>query len=298
MDFHSKKVLVTGSHSFTGKHLINQLHQHGFQVFGLDSHGTETPDHFVCDITNYDKLRNIVDQVQPSYIVHLAAITFVPHGNDKEIYDVNLFGTLNLLKALVDCGVDVQKVLIPSSSNVYGSPDCEQISEEMCPAPISHYANSKLAMEHMTKAYMDKLPILITRPFNYTGVGQTEKFLIPKIVEHFKCKKKVIELGNTDVTRDFSDVRFVVDAYCKLLTSEQRSIAINICSGKGYSLDEVIDFMNSIAGYQIEVKVNPQFVRENEIKILIGSNKLLHDTVSGLSTIPLKDTLAWMYHSQ
>lgn len=135
------------------------------------------------------------------------------HADARAFYDVNLFGTLNLLEALTALPELPRKVLIASSANIYGTPGIEVIDESVCAAPVNHYACSKLAMEHMVRTWFDRFPIVMTRPFNYTGVGQDEKFLIPKIVSHFKRRAPKIELGNLDVSRDFSDVRDVAAAY-------------------------------------------------------------------------------------
>jgi nucleoside-diphosphate-sugar epimerase len=112
------------------------------------------------------------------------------------VYDINFFGTLNILDALVELGQRPAKIVLASSANVYGNPPVEVIDESVCPMPVNHYAISKLAMEFMARTYFDRLNILITRPFNYTGVGQGDNFLIPKIVRHYQEGKTEIELGN------------------------------------------------------------------------------------------------------
>ena len=152
-------------------------------------------------------------------------------------------------------------------------------------------------MECLTGSYFEKLPIIVTRPFNYTGVGQAENFLIPKIVKHFKEKKEVIELGNLDVSREFNDVSFVCDTYEKLLKCEKVSGTVNICSGRGIKLLEVIDMMNERAGYSIDVKVNPAFVRKDEIKSLTGSPKKLFNMIGSVEQCSFRETLKKMYEA-
>lgn len=297
MDSPSKRALITGANGFTGRWLGAQLTQAGYQVYGLTREPARTSAEIQADLGDPLALRAALETTRPDYIVHLAAITFVPHSDGAEIYRVNLFGTLNLLDAILAVELAPRKVLIASSANVYGNPAVEVIDETVCPAPVNHYANSKLAMEHMARTYDDRLPLIITRPFNYTGVGQAEHFLIPKIVAHYRARRPEIELGNLDVVRDFSAVAFVADAYRKLLECPQSGLTVNICSGRGIALGEIIANMNAIAGYSINVSINPAFVRANEIRRLIGSNRNLFSLIGEQPIPDIRDLLAEMYRA-
>jgi nucleoside-diphosphate-sugar epimerase len=186
-------------------------------------------------------------------------------------------------------------VLLASSANIYGNAAVPVIDESVAPAPANDYAVSKLAMEYMARLWMDRLPIVITRPFNYTGVGQSENFLLPKIVSHFRKGARRIELGNLAVARDFSDVRTVAKTYRRLLAAAPAGEVFNICSGRSHSLESLIDMMNDIAGYRIDVHVNPAFVRANEVRTLSGNNAKLASTIGAIESVPLVDTLRWMY---
>jgi nucleoside-diphosphate-sugar epimerase len=188
-------------------------------------------------------------------------------------------------------------VLLASSANIYGNTDVGVIHEDVPAAPANDYAVSKLAMEYMARLWQDKLPLIVVRPFNYTGVGQHENFLLPKIVSHFKRGERRIELGNLAIARDFSDVRMVVDAYRRLVAGRHAGQVFNVCSGVAHSLDEVLQMMARIAGYQIEVSVNPAFVRANDVLRLTGSNARLVDAIGPLAPVPLEDTLRWMYQA-
>jgi nucleoside-diphosphate-sugar epimerase len=126
-------------------------------------------------------------------------------------------------------------------------------------------------------------------------VGQSESFLLPKIVNHVRRHAPVIELGNLHVARDFSDVRTVVQYYRRLIENPSaRGETFNVCSGRAYTLDEVLVIVRALAGYDFEVRVNPVFVRENEVKILIGNRAKLEAAVGVVPDIPLMDTLKWM----
>jgi nucleoside-diphosphate-sugar epimerase len=211
------------------------------------------------------------------------------------MYRVNVVGTRNLLEALAAGPHKPSCVLLASSANIYGNADVPVIDENVPPAPANDYAVSKLAMEYMARLWMDRLPITIARPFNYTGVGQTENFLLPKIVSHFRKEARRIELGNLAIARDFSDVRMVAKSYRRLLAAAPSGEAFNVCSGQPHSLESLIDIMSDIAGYRIEVHVNPAFVRANEVLTLTGSNAKLARVIGKIEPTPLPDTLRWMY---
>lgn len=293
-----KRALITGLSGFTGRYVAQALRDAGYDVFG-----TITPGHapgegeFAVDLNDRAGLAAMVQQVQPDVVAHLAAIAFVGHGDVEQIYRVNVAGTRNLLEALAGLEKKPSAVLLASSANVYGNTDVGIINEDVPAAPANDYAVSKLAMEYMARLWQDKLPLIVVRPFNYTGVGQHENFLLPKIVSHFRRKAADIELGNLHVWRDFSDVRMVAASYRKLLAAGPvvAGQAFNICSGHGYSLGEALDMMADIAGYKINVHVNPAFVRANEVVRLVGDNRRLVAATGALATVPLVDTLRWMY---
>lgn len=292
-----EKVLLTGADGFTGNYVKKKLLEKGYEVIGL-VRTKPSDDDVQCDITNKESVRCCLQQVKPSAIIHLAALSFVGHSDEKAFYDVNVFGTINILETAYSLGLNINKIIIASSANIYGSPKNETlIDEEVQPSPVNHYAMSKLAMEFMVKNWFDKLPIIITRPFNYTGPGQDNKFLIPKIVSHFKESKKVIELGNTDVSRDFSDVRDIAKAYVALLESDAKSEVVNLCSGTVHSLKEMISNVERLAGYDIEVRVNPAFVRSNEIKVLGGDNAKLTKLTGFKPSYTIEQTLKDMLNA-
>ncbi|MCF7566780.1 GDP-mannose 4,6-dehydratase [Sabulilitoribacter arenilitoris] len=290
-----KKVFITGINGFTGVHLEKHLLQKGFEVFGTTLNKSDNPKHFPCDILKEEDFHSILNTIKPEYVVHLAAISFVASKDKQNIYNVNIFGTLNLLEALNKLDYIPNKILIASSAAVYGNIEGE-LDESMCPQPVNHYGNSKLVMENMIKSYFEKQNIIITRPFNYTGIGQEPHFLVPKIVSHFKENKSDISLGNIDVYREFNDVDYVIECYEKLLISNLKSDIINVCSGKALNIKYIINSMENLANYKIDVTVNPDFIRKNEIKTLIGSNKKLISVIGDFSSnYKIEGTLKKMY---
>lgn len=290
--------LITGIGGFTGRYLSAALKAKGYDVVGL-THSRHEPEKglIACDLLDRAAIAEVVSRVQPDVVAHLAAIAFVAHGDADAIYRTNVVGTRNLLEALSGCHKQPASILLASSANIYGNIAVDPIDEEASPSPANDYAVSKLAMEYMARLWFDRLPVTIVRPFNYTGVGQSTNFLIPKIVDHFRLGKRVIELGNLDVERDFSDVRTVVDAYVRLLSRTATGEVLNVCSGEATSLKSVIAMMEEIAGYRMEVRINPEFVRSNEVKRLRGSNHRLRSVVGEFERIPLEETLRWMFAS-
>jgi nucleoside-diphosphate-sugar epimerase len=291
-----KRALVTGLHGFTGRYMARELEEAGYRVFGTAlADETGAADVFSADLLDRDAMAALVERVQPDVVVHLAGIAFVAHANAEQIYRVNVAGTRNLLEALATLERKPSAVLLASSANIYGNADADPIDENVIPAPANDYAVSKLAMEYMARLWFDRLPIIIARPFNYTGVGQHENFLLPKIVSHFRRGARDIELGNLNVARDFSDVRMVAASYRRLLAAKPAGQAFNVCSGVGHELAGVLDLMAQIAGYRIDVHVNPAFLRSNEVARLVGSNVKLTGVIGALTVPPLEQTLRWMY---
>ncbi len=290
----TKTALITGISGFTGKFVAQQLEILGYQVHGLSLEPTTYGTNAVASLLDPEGLQNAVSKVRPSVVVHLAAVSSVVHSDVAEMYSVNITGTRNLLQALknTNCGADA--VILASSANVYGNVSTDPITESQTLSPENDYAVSKLAMEQMANLWAETLPIIITRPFNYTGRGQSTRFLIPKIVDHFKRRERVIELGNIDVYRDFSDVRNVAWCYGQLAVKPAPGEIFNISSGVGASIMQVISYLEVLTGHQIEVYVNPKFVREHEVKTLTGDSTRLWNHIGQPEQISIKETLQWM----
>ena len=246
----------------------------------------------VCDLP---AIRRVVMDLRPDHVAHLAAIAFVAHADVEQMYSVNIAGTRQLLQALSELPTPVASVLIVSSANVYGNSREGVLDENTPPAPVNDYGVSKLAMEHVASTYGSKLPLIIARPFNYTGKGQSSDFVIPKIVQHFRERAPVLELGNLEVARDFSDVRTVADAYVKLLaTPGAIGEVFNVCSGRSITLQNVLDTISQLSGHQLAVEVNSAFVRANEVRTLLGSRDKIERVIGPLRLIPFEETLRWM----
>jgi len=293
----AKRVLITGMGGFAGHYLAQEMTMAGYEVHGLGNADLRGPHVYVADLRDGNTMREIVRRIQPTHVVHLAAISFVAHDNLSEIYETNIIGSRNLLQALSELDTAPERVMLTSSANIYGNSEKVILTEHDLPNPANDYAVSKIAMEYMARQYMSRLNITIIRPFNYTGVGQASHFVIPKIVSHFRSGAQVLELGNIDISRDFSDVRTIVSDMRALLgVPTAVGQVYNLCSGKAYSLKYIIEICERLTGHHLEIRVNPAFVRSNEVKTLIGSPAKLQAALGRSADFgyELEDTLAWM----
>lgn len=277
------KILLTGADGFTGRAFARLAQAAGHEVVAL-----------ACDLTHAAAVADQVDAIRPEAVVHLAAIAFVAHQDATALYAVNVVGTMNLLDALCRLPQRPRRVLVASSANVYGNCETSPIGEATPPAPVNHYAASKLAMEHMALTCADRLPLVLARPFNYTGPGQAGHFLIPKLVDHFARRAPRIELGNLHVEREYNDVRMVCEAYLRLLVADAAPAIVNVCTGQTHSIRQVLDALTDITGHSIEVAVNPAFVRANEVHRLCGDPARLQAAIGPLPAYALSDTLRSM----
>ncbi|QYE36745.1 GDP-mannose 4,6-dehydratase [Polymorphobacter sp. PAMC 29334] len=273
---------------FTGRYVENTLRSKGHEIVDPE---IASPG---FDLKERDSLVTAFAVAEPDAVIHLAAISFVGHGDPADFYRVNTVGTTNLLEAAAAARHVPTKIILASSANIYGNSPLSPLTEVMPAAPVNHYACSKLAMELMARQWFDRLPILVTRPFNYTGVGQSPSFLIPKIVDHFRRRAEVVELGNLDVARDFSDVRDVAAAYARLLDSPVAGAIVNICSGRSYSLQWIVDSCAEITGHTIKIVTNPAFMRAEEVKMLTGSSAKLDAITGKMERHDFIGTLRWM----
>lgn len=293
------RALITGATGFTGRHLAQKLSAEGVEVFGFGDE--DLPGRAKClpvNLLDAESMQRAFLDIAPEVIYHLAAVSFVAHSDVGEIYQTNIVGTRNLLVAASKLGSTLQHAIIASSANVYGNSTHEVLSEAEPALPANDYALSKLGVEHLARIWSDRLPLTIVRPFNYTGRGQSVRFVIPKIVQHFVDRKSTISLGNIDVVRDFSDVRDVVEAYLRLSHLPPRAETYNICSGTGHSLRDLIDRLRTMSGHDIDVQIDASLLRAGEIARLIGDRSKLDAVTGNLPIISISDTLEWMLKSE
>jgi GDP-6-deoxy-D-talose 4-dehydrogenase len=276
-------LFVTGAAGFTGVHLVAAARLAGYEVV-----------EYAGQLEDFSELQKALDATRPTHVIHLAGISAVTHQDELAFYQVNVLGTQNLLRACEKLSLVPQKIVIASSANIYGNASASPVSETALARPVNHYAISKLASEHVAQMFVGRLPIVIARPFNYTGVGHDQRFVVPKIIDAFRRKLPLLELGNVDVEREFNDVRFVVTAYLGLLEKALPGEVYNICTGLAFPLKEILRLSEEISGHRLEMRQNPAFMRSNEIAQLFGDPRRLRDRLPNLPMYRLEETIRWM----
>ncbi len=293
----SRRVLVTGSEGFTGVYVCQELRAGGWDVWGAGlTAKSDDPRYIKIDLQNAASLEQIA-AIRPDVVIHLAAMAFVAEPDPAPFYHINLLGTRNLLEALCRSKHPPDCTIIASSANVYGNAQAGILSEDIQPNPVNDYAVSKLAMEYLARTYMDRLGIVITRPFNYTGVGQSDRFLIPKIVDHFRRRAPSINLGNLNVERDYSDVRDIARYYRLLSERQPIGATLNLCSSTTSKISEILALLEKNTQHRLEVISDETLRRRNEVHSLFGDNARLAGITGSQTLISLESTLHWMVSS-
>ncbi|HUZ42630.1 MAG TPA: GDP-mannose 4,6-dehydratase [Acidimicrobiales bacterium] len=285
------KALVTGADGFVGRHLLEHLRAQGDDVVGVDRE---------CDVTNVDELRAALEYVRPDAIYHLAALTAVGDSwlNAVEYTRVNVLGTKNLLDVANDV-VPTSSVLLVSSADVYGvvRPEDLPLVESFRVAPANPYSSSKVEAEHVAHDAVRERGqrVVIARPFNHLGPGQSTNFVVPAIVDRLleavDDGTDEIVVGDLSTRRDFSDVRDVVRAYRLLMERGVSGEVYNIASGVDMGLSDIAQrLVTAIAPY-VRLVADESLLRPVEVPVSRGSYDKLRKATKWRPTISLDTSL-------
>lgn len=286
-----KKALITGITGFAGSHLAELLLKERVEIHGIKRwrSKTENIDHIQnnlnwheADMLDAHSLYKIIDDVKPDYIFHLAAQSYVYSSWDSpaNTMEVNVTGSVNLFEAVRKSGLPIS-MQIACSSEEYGMvmPDEIPIKETNPLRPLSPYAVSKVAMDYLGYQYHQSYgtKIIRTRGFNHTGPRRGDVFsestFAKQIAQIEKGKQKpVVNVGNLDAVRDYTDVRDMVRGYYVAVQKCDPGEVYNICSGKGWKIKDVLELLLSLSKKKIEVKQDPDRLRPSDVEVLIGDN--------------------------
>lgn len=277
------RVLVTGAAGFTGRYVVPLLAQAGYEVHGLSR--------AQCDIRDARAAQEALRASRPDRVLHLAGTPSLPDAQRETLFAVNAQATENLLAACAMLDTAPSQILLASSCYVYGDTGGVPADENAPLEPDTEYGRSKLAMEAVARRWMPKLPIVIVRPFNYTGIGHGERFLVPKLVRAFHERGDDVSFVQPGIQRDFSDVRSVAAAYVALLDAGEAGTAYNICSGVGTPLQSLIDVLERLTAHRPGRR---QGAAKGPPRGLVGSPERLRKLPGVGASIALEETLRWM----
>jgi len=304
------KALITGIKGFAGSHLAELLLSKGYQVCGIDYDldNTRNLEHIrdrlalhECDIRDAAKVSEIISQSKPDEIYHLAAIAHVPTScrDPRLTFEVNLFGTLNLLEAVKSVSWDI-KVLYVGSASEYGAVTEADlpIDEGACFRPVDPYSVSKVSADMLAFQYLKSfnMHIVRVRPFNYIGPRQSPDYVVSGFVKQIAeiekgLKEPVIMVGNLEAKRDFTDVRDMVRAYWLGLQKATPGEVYNICSGKAIQIKGLLSKLLQLSSAKIEVKEDRSRLRPADVPLLHGDCSKFKSQTRWGAEIPLEKTL-------
>ncbi|MEE4619165.1 GDP-mannose 4,6-dehydratase [Pseudomonas viridiflava] len=301
------RILLTGASGFVGKVLHKRLLEKNHTVFGTARTSSASPmpgeQYIALDICDRREVDEVVQRVNPTHLIHLAAAASVANSFKDPLltWNTNITGTLNLMESLKNHAPNCF-VLFASSSEVYGESfkTGSLLAEDDVCRPMNPYAASKLASEIAVKQYFRQgIKGVIARPFNHIGPGQSIDFVTASFARQIALieaglQEPVLKVGNLEASRDFLDVNDVCDAYIKVVERYQEKPVhsiLNISSGSTRKIQTVLDELIAQTSYPIEVRTDPERLRPSDIPVAAGSNVRIQKELGWTPTTPLSETL-------
>jgi len=283
-----KKALITGINGFVGRYLKENLQRQGYTVAGTylpEPLHVMPENYYPVDLLKPQQIQEVIQIWQPDEIYHLAGQSSVALSwkMPAKTIEINVNGTLNLLEAVrlhkPDC-----KILIVGSSDEYGP-----VAQQDCPVneghplqPVSPYGVSKLTQEKMAQLYAKSygLHIVMVRPFNHIGPGQSKGFVVAdfasRIAELEQGKAEpVLQVGNLHSFRDFTDVEDVVAAYVLLMQHGKAGEVYNVGSGKAVEIQRILEALLALSKVQIQVELDKERYRPADVPLVVCDNSKL-----------------------
>ncbi|WP_337288330.1 GDP-mannose 4,6-dehydratase [Candidatus Methylomirabilis sp.] len=303
-------VLITGINGFVGSHLADLLISEGYPVSGIAlthdlrhlSHVNQQISLAYGDVRNTKEVADILTEVKPDYIYHLAGSSFVPdaEADPRIVYDVNVLGTLNVLEAARSTHLNA-RILIVGSGEVYGHvPESAlPVSEEYPLKPINLYGVTKACVDMMACQYATayKMHVIRVRPFNHIGPRQSEQFVCSSFAKQIVeieqgIRTPILHVGNLESSRDFTDVRDVVRAYRTLLEKAKGGEVYNIGSNRAWKIGDIIGMLIEASRVkEIALEQQSLRVRQNDIPIMRCDTSKVEKAIGWRPDIPIERTL-------
>lgn len=300
------KVLIFGICGFVGRYLASEFHNNGYVVFGCDKDISSWNDNavevFESDIIDFNSVCSAINKVKPDCIVNLAAISSVSlsWNAPQQTIDINVIGSLNILEG---CRLysTVTKIMFIGSSEEYEASDYP-IDEDAPLNANNPYGISKITQERFASLYRDRygMKVYCVRPFNHTGVGQKDSFVIPsfckQVAEIEKSGKPgTIKVGNLVIRRDFSHVKDVVRAYRMIIEKADCREIYNVGSGKAYSLEDILNYIISLSSQKIGIEIDPNRFRPVDTPIICCDNSKIKEDLGWSTEYSVFDAVYEIY---
>lgn len=304
------RALITGITGFAGSHLAELLLKKGMAVYGISRPRSKTDNIDAikneirledADILDSHSIYSIMVKIKPDYVFHLAAQSFVQSSwaSPANTMEINVVGSVHLFEAIRRAEID-SVIQIACSSEEYGLVLKNEIpvKEENPLRPQSPYAVSKVAMDYLGYQYHQSygMKIVRTRGFNHTGPRRGEVFVTSnfarQIAEIEKGKRKpVIEVGNLEAKRDWTDVRDIVRGYLLAVEKGESGEVYNICSGRAWKVKEMLDLLLGKTKIKVKIKQVPERMRPSDVPILIGDYSKFYRKTGWKPEIPFEKTM-------
>lgn len=295
------KSLITGVSGFVGPYLANHLVENGHKVYGIERSDKKVANCkiYVADILDEKKVFNAINEVKPDYIFHLAGQSSVEVSwkEPRLTMDINVNGTKNLLNSVIKAKIN-PKIVVVSSSEIYGNPKKLPLKEDHPLEPISPYGESRLKQEELVQEFVKThdMSIVLARSFPHTGPGQIPKFVCPAFAEQIVKIERgkseaVIKVGNLENERDFSDVRDIVRAYLLMAEKCRNGEAYNVCYGKAWKIKKILDYLLSMSSIKPEIILDPEKLRKTDMPKVLGDHSKITKESGWKPEIRFEETL-------
>jgi GDP-4-dehydro-6-deoxy-D-mannose reductase len=302
------KYLITGANGFCGRHLADVLAGSGNIVYGISR---SIPDDLVaqhpsvtyeqCNLIDHTSINNMLQKIEPDCIFHLAAESSVASSwsSPINIMNNNVLSQINIFEVVRELELST-RIIVACSSEEYGliNESDLPVNENCCFKPLSTYAVSKVSQDMLAYQYYKSynMDIIRIRSFNLTGPGRSANYALSSFARQIADIERggnlnTIFVGNLNVKRDYTDVRDAMKGYYQIALKAKSGTVYNLCSGKAYSLKELLDILVSYSTNDINIEIDKKRFRPSDLPIMLGDNIRIKTEIGWAPKIDIRDTL-------
>lgn len=300
--------LITGANGFCGRHLADDLEDGDNRIYGISR---KIPDDLLtdhphvkyepCNLVDHTSVFDILKNIKPDCIFHLAAESSVASSwkSPINILNNNVLSQVNLFEAVRELGLPT-RIIVACSSEEYGliNESDLPVNENCCFNPLSTYAVSKVAQDMLAYQYYKSynMDIVRVRAFNLTGPGQSTNYALSSFAKQIADIEtglihSTLSVGNLNVKRDYTDVRDAMKAYHQIAIKGKPGSVYNLCSGKAYSLKDLLDMLILLSTADVKIEVDERRFRPSDLPVMLGDNTKIKTEIGWEPQIDIRDTL-------